>query len=94
MMSDPTKEITLLIAVDAFFGFAIGFSSPSVAPLVFALGVSISFVGQAQTLGGLGSTFLRLPLGVLMDRIGTKPLILVGGPITLVGFLSYSLATF
>jgi DHA1 family multidrug resistance protein-like MFS transporter len=94
MMSDLRKEIALLIAVDSLFGFAIGFSSPSVAPLVFALGVSISFVGQAQTLGVLGSTFLRLPLGVLMDRIGRKPLILVGGLITLVGFLSYSLATF
>jgi len=93
-LSDPKREIVLLIAVDALFGFAIGFSSPSVAPLVFALGVSISFVGQAQTVGGLGSTFLRLPLGVLMDRIGRKPFLLVGGLVTMVGFLSYSVATF
>jgi len=93
-LSDPKREILLLIAVDALFGFAIGFSSPSVAPLVFALGVSISFVGQAQTVGGLGSTFLRLPLGVLMDRIGRKPFLLVGGLVTMIGFLSYSVATF
>jgi MFS family permease len=88
------REIVLLIAVDALFGFAIGFSSPSVAPLIVALGVSISFVGQAQTVGGLGSTFLRLPVGVLMDRIGRKPFILLGGLITLTGFVSYSFATF
>ena len=92
--SDPDRELGLLIAVDALFGFAIGFSSPSVAPLVFALGVSISFVGQAQTLGWLGATFLRLPVGVLMDRIGRKPFILIGGLVTLVGFLFYSQATF
>lgn len=84
----------LLITVDALFGFAVGFSSPSVAPLIVALGVSISFVGQAQTVGGLGSTFLRLPVGVLMDRIGRKPFILIGGLVTLIGFISYSLATF
>src|SRR3989304_880822 len=93
-ITNPQREIGLLIAVDALFGFAIGFSSPSVAPLVFALGVSISFVGQAQTVGGLGATFLPLPMGVLSDRIGRKPFILIGGLVTLAGFLSYSLATF
>lgn len=93
-ISNPQREIGLLIAVDALFGFAIGFSSPSVAPLVFALGVSISFVGQAQTVGGLGATFLRLPVGILSDRIGRKPFILIGGLVTLIGFLSYSMATF
>lgn len=87
-------EIFLLIGVDALFGFAIGFSSPSVAPLVVALGVSITFVGQAQTIGGLGATVLRLPAGVLMDRVGRKPFILLGGLLTLVGFFSYSFATF
>ena len=93
-ITNPQREIVLLIAVDALFGFAIGFSSPSVAPLVFALGVSISFVGQAQTVGGLGATFLRLPVGILSDRIGRKPFILIGGLVTLIGFLSYSMATF
>jgi DHA1 family multidrug resistance protein-like MFS transporter len=91
---EASREIFLLIAVDALFGFAIGLSSPSVAPLIFALGVSISFVGQAQTVAGLGTTFLRLPMGILMDRIGRKPFILLGGLITMVGFLSYSFATF
>ncbi len=92
--SDAGKQIALLITVDALFGFAVGFSSPSVAPLIVALGVSISFVGQAQTIGGLGVTFLRLPMGVAIDRIGRKPFILLGGLVTLLGFVSYSLATF
>jgi len=92
--SDAERQILLLIAVDALFGFAVGLSSPSVAPLIVALGVSISFVGQAQTLGSLGGTFLRLPIGVAMDRIGRKPFILLGGLMTLLGFVSYSLATF
>ncbi len=82
----------LLIAVDALFGFAMGFSSPSVAPLIVALGVSITFVGQAQTIGGLGGTFLRLPVGVLIDRIGSKPFLLLGGLATLAGYISYSYA--
>lgn len=64
------------------------------APLIVALGVSISFVGQAQTIGGLGATFSRLPVGVAVDRIGRKPFILLGGLVTLIGFVSYSLATF
>jgi DHA1 family multidrug resistance protein-like MFS transporter len=80
--------------VDGLFGFAVGFSSPSVAPLIVAIGVSITFVGQAQTIGGLGATFLRLPIGVLIDRIGRKPFILMGGLVTLVGFFSYSFATY
>jgi len=80
--------------VDGLFGFAVGFSSPSVAPLIVAIGVSITFVGQAQTLGGLGATFLRLPIGVLIDRIGRKPFIIIGGLVTLVGFFSYSFATY
>jgi MFS family permease len=88
------SQILLLIGVNALFGFAIGFSSPSVAPLIVALGVSISFVGQAQTVGGLGATFLRLPVGVAMDRIGRKPFIVLGGLVTLLGFVSYSLSTF
>jgi len=92
--ADQRKQIFLLIAVDALFGFAVGFSSPSVAPLIVALGVSISFVGQAQTLGRLGVTFLRLPVGVFMDRIGRKPFILLGAFVTLMGFVSYSFATF
>jgi len=92
--ANAERQILLLIAADALFGFAIGFSSPSVAPLIVALGVSISFVGQAQTFGGLGVTFLRLPLGVAMDRIGRKPFILLGGLVTLIGFVSYSFATF
>jgi DHA1 family multidrug resistance protein-like MFS transporter len=79
-----------LIGVDALFGFAIGLSSPSVAPLVFALGVTLTFVGQAQTVGGLGSTFLRLPVGVLMDRLGRKHFIIIGGLVTLLGYVSYS----
>jgi len=92
--SDAERQILFLIAADALFGFSVGFSSPSVAPLIVALGVSISFVGQAQTVGGLGTTFLRLPVGVAMDRIGRKPFIIMGGLMTLVGLLSYSLATF
>ena len=92
--SNAESQILLLIAVNALFGFAIGFSSPSVAPLIVALGVSISFVGQAQTAGGLGATFLRLPLGITMDRIGRKPFIILGGLVTLLGFVSYTLATF
>jgi DHA1 family multidrug resistance protein-like MFS transporter len=92
--SSAERQILLLITADALFGFAIGFSSPSVAPLIVAVGVSISFVGQAQTFGGLGVTFLRLPVGVAMDRIGRKPFILLGGLVTLMGFVSYSFATF
>lgn len=92
--SDAESQILLLIAADALFGFSIGFSSPSIAPLIVALGVSISFVGQAQTVGGLSATFLRFPVGVAMDRIGRKPFIIMGGLMTLVGFFSYSLATF
>jgi len=92
--SDAGRQILLLILVDTLFGFAVGFSSPSVAPLIVALGVSISFVGQAQTVGGLGMTFLRLPMGVAMDRIGRKPFIVLGGLVTLIGFMSYSFATF
>ncbi len=88
-----SSQILLLIGVDALFGFAIGFGSPSIAPLVFALGVTLTFVGQAQTVGGLCSTFLRLPLGVLMDRVGRKPFIMLGGLVTLLGYVSYSFAT-
>ena len=88
------RQVKLLIAVDALFGFAIGFSSPSVAPLIVALGVSITFVGQAQTISGLGGTVLRLPIGTLMDRKGRKLFIVLGGLITLAGFISYSLARF
>lgn len=83
-------QILLLILADAIFGFAIGLSSPVVAPLIFALGVSLTFVGQAQTVGGLGTTFLRLPAGILMDRVGRKHFILLGGVVTLLGYLSYS----
>ena len=75
--SDAESQILLLIAADALFGFSVGFSSPSIAPLIVALGVSISFVGQAQTVGGLSATFLRLPVGVAMDRIGRKPFIIM-----------------
>ncbi|MGA2971247.1 MAG: MFS transporter [Candidatus Bathyarchaeia archaeon] len=85
------RQILFLIMVDALFGFAIGLSSPSVAPLVFTVGVTLTFVGQAQTIGGLGATFLRFPSGILMDHLGRKRLILLGGFVTLLGFVSYSL---
>ena len=89
---DVERQLVFLIAADALFGFAIGFSSPSVAPLIVALGVSITFVGQAQTIGGLGGTILRLPVGTMMDKAGRKLFIMLGGLITLAGFISYSLA--
>jgi len=56
------------------------------------LGITLTYFGQAQTVGGLGSTFLRLPVGVLMDRIGRKPFIMLGGFVTLLGYVSYALA--
>jgi len=94
MKKSNGHQIPFLIASDAMFGFAVGFSSPSIAPLIVALGVSITFVGQAQTIGGLGATFLRLPVGAMMDRVGRKLFIILGGLITLAGFISYSFATF
>ena len=92
-LSTRIDQILILILVDVIFGFAVGLSSPSVAPLVFAVGVSLTFVGQAQTVGVLGMTFLRLPAGILMDRAGKKLFILLGGLVTLLGYVSYSYAS-
>ena len=85
------KEILLVILVNSIFGFAVGFTVPSVAPLIVFMNVTMTFVGNirstAQTIGSL----IRPLLGPLVDRYGPKTFYLLGGMITTIGHLFYAL---
>jgi len=85
------REVFLLILVNSIFGFAYGFAAPSVAPLIVLVRVSMTFVGNVRTATrGLG-TLVRPLLGPLVDQHGAKPFYLLGGFLTIVGYLSYAL---
>jgi len=85
------SEVFFLVMVNSIFGFAYGFAVPSVAPLIVLMKVSMTFVGDIRTVTrGLG-TLVRPLLGPLIDQHGAKPFYLLGGFLTIVGYLSYAL---
>jgi len=80
-----------LVLVNSIFGFAYGFAAPSVAPLIVLVKVTMTFVGNTRTTArGLG-TLIRPLLGPLIDRYGAKPFYLIGGVLTVTGYVSYAL---
>jgi len=85
------REVFLLILVNSIFGFAYGFAEPSVAPLIVLVKVTMTFVGNTRTAArGLG-TLIRPLLGPLIDRYNAKPFYLIGGVLTVAGYVSYAL---
>ncbi len=90
----PTN-IWLQVAVAALGGFYKGGFTPVWQPFVFYLGGSVSLLGLLESLGGWGglvTSIMNLLGGWLADRLGRRPVMILGSLFTALAMFFYTLA--
>ena len=82
--SDTVKKPRIFIYQVAilFFWFSQYAYVPNLSTYAKELGVSLTVIGMITGSYGLGQTVLRLPLGILSDRVGKRKLFVCCGFIT------------
>lgn len=88
-------NIWLQVAVAALGGFYKGGFTPVWQPFVFYLGGSVSLLGLLESLGGWGglvTSIMNLLGGWLADRLGRRPVMILGSLFTALAMFFYTLA--
>jgi MFS family permease len=81
------RTVYLLLLFTLGKGFQLSIGALTLNLYVHSLGYSLEFVGFFAATSALGSLIAAVPIGVLADRMGRKPLLLISGfgtPLTLV----------
>lgn len=86
-----TRDITLLLGGRAFRSLSQGYLTVLVPVYLASAGYSAARVGVVFTAGALGSMILTAAVGVLADRIGRKPILIVLGILSATGSLAFAL---
>ena len=84
MVSDSNKKPRIFIYQLAilFFWFSQYAYVPNLSTYAKELGVSLTVIGMITGSYGLGQTLLRVPLGLLSDRLGKRKIFVCSGFIT------------
>jgi len=69
--------ITLYIPV-FFVQLGVGIVTPIMPLYARSFGISYALVGMVTTITALGRIMVNIPLGILSDRLGRRPIILIG----------------
>lgn len=88
-------NIWLQVAVAMLGGFYKGGYTPVWQPFVFSLGGSVALLGLLESLGGVGglvTSIMNLLGGWLADRMGRRPVMILGSLFTALAMLFYTLA--
>ena len=88
-------NIWLQVTVAMLGGFYKGGFTPVWQPFVFSLGGSVSLLGLLESLGGWGglvTSAMNLVGGWLADRLGRRPVMILGSLFTVLAMLFYTLA--
>jgi predicted MFS family arabinose efflux permease len=64
-----------------------GFADPVLPVYASSFGISYALVGAVMSAFGLSRLFFEIPSGILTDRIGIKPLLLIGYAVTPLAYL-------
>lgn len=81
------RNVYLLLLFTLGKGFQLSIGALTLNLYVHSLGYDIEFVGFFAATSALGSLLAAVPVGMLADRLGRKPLLLISGfgtPLTLV----------
>lgn len=91
----PPSNIWLQVVVALLGGFYKGGFTPVWQPFVFSLGGSVALLGLLESLGGWGglvTSVMNLIGGWLADRLGRRPVMILGSLFTALAMLFYTLA--
>lgn len=87
------RNVKLFLAVTAFRGMVIAALATILNLYLFSLGYDARFIGLINGVNSLAVLLISIPLGFVADRLGRRPVLLVGGIAYPVSILALSLST-
>jgi MFS family permease len=87
------RNVYLLLLFTLGKGFQLSIGALTLNLYVHSLGYDLQFVGAFTATSAIGSFAAGVPIGVLADRIGRKPLLLVSGIVTPLTLVMTALST-
>lgn len=88
-----SRNIYLLLLFTLGKGFQIYIGQVTINLYVFSLGYPKEFVGLVAAMPALGSMLAALPMGLIADRFGRKPLLLIFGLLNPLALVAIGLST-
>jgi len=73
------RDAKLLILSSSIWSVTIGFLDVTYAPYLSIIGQSGELIGTLMLVSSLSSALLMIPFGILADRYGRKPFLLISG---------------
>src|SRR5690242_17642863 len=77
-----TRNVWILLLFTLGKGFQISIGAVTINLYVYSLGYKEDFVGLFAGMSALAALLMALPAGMISDRLGRKPVMLVTGLIT------------
>lgn len=87
------RDIYLLLLFTLGKGFQISIGSVSINLYAHSLGFDLGFIGLLTAAPAIGSLLASVPIGMLADRIGRKPLLVVSGFLNPLSLVAMGLST-
>lgn len=87
------RDAKLIILSNFFWAVTFGFLDVTYAPYLGILGQSGELIGTLMLVSSLSSAVLMIPFGILADRYGRKPFLLVGSVFSAFSFGMYFFVT-
>lgn len=88
----PRRDVINLCAFIFLADVFSGLLAPTFSLYAANLGASVVLIGLLASVAGLTATFSAVPLGLLSDRLGRRPLLLVGMLAWALAMLTFALA--
>jgi len=92
-LSEKRNFYLMILQGMIWFLFVMGFYQFISIYFVYHLGWSFTFLGFFSMVGSVLATVTRIPLGKIADKIGKKPILVIGGFIASTQFLLYIFVT-
>jgi MFS family permease len=87
------RNVYLLLLFTLGKGFQLSIAALSTQLYVHSLGYPLSFVGLVAGMPAIGSLVAAVPVGMLADRIGRKPLLIISGILNPMALIAIGLST-
>ena len=88
-----SRNVYLVLLFTLGKGFQIYIGQVTINLYAYSLGYPKDFIGLLTAMPALGSLLAALPIGLLADRIGRKPLLLVSGVLNPLALAAVGLST-
>jgi MFS family permease len=87
------RNIYIMLAFTLGKGLQLSIAAITVNLYAYSLGYDRTFIGVLTAVPAIGALIASIPTGILADRIGRKPLLLVGGLLNPLTLLALGLST-